>query len=102
MRKQVRAEPPKRNKSYEPSSSHILSLTFEARAVVEVHVLHALGEHDLVDSTCGREGEGRKEDKMRNEESRARKSESSVKLSSSTRTCYLHCDDVTVGVVPSG
>ena len=38
-------------------------LTLEAIAVGEVHVLHALGEHDLVDSTCGREGEEREKDK---------------------------------------
>ena len=46
-------------------------LTLEAIAVGEVHVLHALGEHDLVDSTCGREGEEREKDKVRNEEARA-------------------------------
>ena len=30
-----------------------LSRTCEAEAAGEAHVLHALGEHDLVDSTCG-------------------------------------------------
>ena len=36
-----------------------LSRTGEARAPREVHGLHAHGEHDLVDSTCGSEGEER-------------------------------------------
>ena len=48
-----------------------LSRTCEAVAPIEVHGLHTHGEHDLVDSTCGREGEERKKDKVRNEESRA-------------------------------
>ena len=34
-----------------------LSRTGEARAPLEVHLLYAHGEHDLVDSTCGSEGE---------------------------------------------
>ena len=45
-----------------------LSRTCEALADREVHGLHAFGEHDLVDGTCGREGEERKKDKVRNEE----------------------------------
>ena len=50
--------------------THLLTLsrTCEALAEEEVHGLHALGEHDLVDSTCEREGKERKKDKMRNEE----------------------------------
>jgi hypothetical protein len=48
-----------------------VSRTCDARALSEAHCLHALGEHDLVDSTCGREGEGMEKDKMRNEETRA-------------------------------
>ena len=51
---------------YEPSASLILdSRTCDAIAVAEVHGLHALGEHDLVDSTCRRREE---KDIMRNEE----------------------------------
>ena len=38
---------------------------------MEVHALHAFGEHDLVDGTCGREGEEREKDKVGNEEARA-------------------------------
>ena len=45
-----------------------LRLTGEALAHLEVHFLHAFGEHDLADGTCGREGEERKKDKVRNEE----------------------------------
>ena len=52
-------------------SSLTLSRTCEARAQVEVHILHAVGEHELVDSACGREGKERKKDKVRNEEARA-------------------------------
>jgi hypothetical protein len=37
----------------------------EAPALVEVHALHALGEHDLVDLACGRED---KERERENEE----------------------------------
>ena len=37
-------------------------------AFPEVHALHSLGEHDLVDSTCGWEGEKKGKDKVRNEE----------------------------------
>ena len=48
-----------------------LSRTCDAVAVVEVHTLHALGEHDLVDSTCEREGEEREKETMRNEEASA-------------------------------
>ena len=38
---------------------------------MEVHTLHAFGEHDLVDSTCEREGKEREKEKMRNEEESA-------------------------------
>ena len=39
--------------------THLLTLsrTFQALAEAEVHGLHSFGEHNLVDSTCGREGE---------------------------------------------
>jgi hypothetical protein len=40
-------------------------------AAPEVHGLHALGEHDLVNCTCEREGKKREKDKMRNEEASA-------------------------------
>ena len=43
------------------------SRTCEARAVVEVHTLHSFGEYDLIDGTCGREGD-EKRNKVRNEE----------------------------------
>ena len=56
---------------YEPHSSETLSRTCDALAVGEVHTLHAVGEHDLTDITCGWEGEERKKDKMRIEEARA-------------------------------
>ena len=51
--------------------THPLTLgrTCEALAVAEVHALHAFGEHDLVDSACGREGGEREKDKVRKEES---------------------------------
>ena len=39
-----------------------LSRTCEALAELEVHGLHAVGEHDLVDGTCGREGKERKKE----------------------------------------
>ena len=57
----------------EPSCTHPLTLsrTFEAPACLEVHGLHAVGEHDLVDSTYGREGEERGKDKVRKEEALA-------------------------------
>ena len=42
------------------------SRTCEALAVTEVHALHALGELDLVDGTCRKEGEKREKEKMRN------------------------------------
>ena len=45
-----------------------LGLTGEAFAAREVHLLHAHGEHDLVDGACEREGKKREKDKMRNEE----------------------------------
>ena len=35
---------------------------------MEVNGLHALGEQELVDGTCEREGKEREKDKMRNEE----------------------------------
>ena len=44
------------------------SRTCKARAAKEVHGLHAFGEHDLVDGTCGREGDEREKEKVRNEE----------------------------------
>jgi hypothetical protein len=56
---------------HEPHSSLAQPRTFEATARMEVHGLHALGEHDLTDITCGWEGEERKNNKMRNEEARA-------------------------------
>ena len=52
----------------EPSDHHsslILSRTCEATALLEVHALHAHGEHELVDGACGREGEARKKEKGR-------------------------------------
>ena len=45
-----------------------LGLTGEAFAVAEVHGLHAFGKHELVDSACGRGGEEREKEKVRNEE----------------------------------
>jgi hypothetical protein len=36
-----------------------LGLTGDAPAALEVHALHGLGEHELVDGACGREGEER-------------------------------------------
>ena len=56
---------------YDLHSSLAQPRTFEATARIEVHGLHALGEHDLTDITCGWEGEERKKDKMRIEEARA-------------------------------
>ena len=60
---------------YEPHSLYTHSLTLsrtcEAPAVVEVNTLHAFRELDLVDSTCGWEGEEREKDKMRIEEASA-------------------------------
>ena len=40
---------------YDLHSSLAQPRTFEATAVTEVHFLHALGEHEFVDGTCGRE-----------------------------------------------
>ena len=37
-------------------------------AALEGDLLHAFGENDLVDGTCGRKGEERKKEKVRNEE----------------------------------
>ena len=51
---------------YEPHSSLAQPRTFEATARLEAHTLHALGEHDLTDITCGWEGEEREKDKVRN------------------------------------
>ena len=48
-----------------------VSRTCDALAVVEVHGLHAVGEHDLADVTCGREGDEREREKVRNEEASA-------------------------------
>ena len=45
-----------------------VSRTCEAIALLEVHGLHAFGEHDLVDGTCGREGDEKEKEKVRNEE----------------------------------
>ena len=56
------------NLKYDPHSSLTLSRTCEARAAAEVHALHARGEHDLVDSACGREGKDREKHKVRKEE----------------------------------
>ena len=42
----------------------LLSRTCEALAVLEVHAMHAFGEHDLVDGTCGREGKEKKKEKV--------------------------------------
>jgi hypothetical protein len=56
MRKHVRLASKLFNK-YEPHSSLAQPRTFEAIARLEVHGLHALGEHDLTDITCGWEGE---------------------------------------------
>ena len=53
---------------YEPHSSLSLCRTCEARAPIERHGLHAFGEYDLIDGACGREGEKREKEKMRNEE----------------------------------
>ena len=49
----------------------LLCRTCEANAVVEVHTLHALGEHELVNGTCEWESKKREKDKVRNEETRA-------------------------------
>ena len=38
---------------------------------MEVHTLHALGEHDLVDGACEREGEEKGKDKVRKKEASA-------------------------------
>ena len=46
-----------------------LSLTGEARAVAEVQVLHAFGEDECTDITCGKEG-GEKEEGGDSEERR--------------------------------
>jgi hypothetical protein len=47
------------------------SRTCDALAEREAHLLHAFGEHELADSTCGREGDEREKEKVRNEETRA-------------------------------
>ena len=49
----------------------LLGRTCEAVASMEVHTLHALGEHDLVDSTCRWEGEETEKETMRNKETSA-------------------------------
>ena len=56
-----------------------LSRTCKALAAVEVHLLHAFGEHDLVDSAFGRDGKERKRDKTRNEEACAAESQKRIK-----------------------
>ena len=63
---------------YEPHSS-LTRRTCEALAVSEVHTLHAFGEHDLVDGACGREGEEREKDKVRDEEACAAESQKRIK-----------------------
>ena len=69
MRKRAAAGRQNVLNKYEPSASLILdSRTCEATAVLEVHTLHALGEHELADVTCEREGKEGKKDKIRNEE----------------------------------
>jgi hypothetical protein len=40
----------------------------DAVAAGQIHALHALGEHELVDCACRREGKERENEKMRNEE----------------------------------
>jgi len=47
-------------REHDPHSSSNFSRTCEAIAVLEVHALHAFGEHELVDGTCGTEGKERK------------------------------------------
>ena len=56
--------------SSEPHPS-TLCRTCDALAAEEVHALHALGEHDLVDSTCRWEGEEAEKETMRNKETSA-------------------------------
>ena len=58
MRDDVRLASKLFNK-YEPHSSLAQPRTFEVTAALEVHTLHALGEHDLVDGTCRWEDEER-------------------------------------------
>ena len=41
-----------------------ISCTCEVIAALEVHGLHAFGEHDLVDGTCRREGKEKKKEKV--------------------------------------
>ena len=55
---------------YEPQSS-FNERTCEADALVEVHALHALGKHELVDGACGKEGEEREKNKVRKEDTSA-------------------------------
>jgi hypothetical protein len=43
-------------------------------------MLHAFGEHDIVDSTCEREGEEREKETMRNEEVSAARPQGSFVL----------------------
>ena len=52
-----------------------ISRTSKFRALLEVHGLHAFGEYDLVDSTCGREGDEKEKEKVRNEEACAAESQ---------------------------
>ena len=49
----------------------LLGRTCEVAAVAEVHGLHAFGEQELVNSTCGREGGEREKDTVRKEEASA-------------------------------
>ena len=68
MRKEeARAPGQKRIKYILPSLILTFGRTCEVIAVIEVHFLHALGKHELVDGACGKEGEKKEKDKMRNE-----------------------------------
>ena len=68
MKKRVRLNRKNVLNKYEPHSYPKLCRTCEATAPPKVHVLHSIGEHELVDGACGREGKERKKDKVRKEE----------------------------------
>ena len=72
MRNEGRAAADRQNvlNNYDHHSS-LLGRTCEALAILEVHMLHALGKQELVDGTCEREGKREEKEKMRNEEARA-------------------------------
>ena len=74
--------------------THPLSRTCEALAAVEVHTLHALREHDLVDGTCGGEGKERKKDKVRNEEAGAAETQDRI-----TRQVPSHVPVICMGLL---